>query len=94
MSASESLATSTDEKLLAIANDEARILITSDKDFGELVYRHKSAHHGILLLRLAELNPQSIAEIVCDFITAHLAELPMTFCVFSPGYVRIRPMQQ
>lgn len=56
LSASETLATAPDELILEHANRDQRILITSDKDFGELVYRNHSVHSGILLLRLAELK--------------------------------------
>ena len=41
-----------DEEILARASAEQRILITNDKDFGELVFRSGQAHHGVLLLRL------------------------------------------
>ena len=43
-----------DEKVLQIPNDEERILITQDKDFGELVYRLQKVHFGIILLRLGK----------------------------------------
>jgi predicted nuclease of predicted toxin-antitoxin system len=33
-----------DDKVLEIANNEAAPLLTADKDFGELVYRH---HRGL-----------------------------------------------
>ena len=37
-----------DDVLLKIASDEKRILITKDKDFGELVYRLNKAHFGVI----------------------------------------------
>ena len=43
-----------DEAVLARAKTEKRVLLTSDKDFGELVYRHRLPHDGVLLLRLSE----------------------------------------
>ena len=39
--------------VLARAHAEGVVLITGDKDFGELVYRQKLPHAGVLLLRLA-----------------------------------------
>jgi len=42
---------STDEELLVKAFKEERILITEDKDFGQLVYRLKRPARGIILLR-------------------------------------------
>ena len=37
-----------DEAILAIADSEQRVLVTIDKDFGELAVRRGLAHHGIL----------------------------------------------
>ena len=36
-----------DEKVLEIALNEAAILLTKDKDFGELVFKQKLTHKGI-----------------------------------------------
>ena len=41
-----------DQEVLAIAFREERILITNDRDFGELVVRRRLPHSGIILFRL------------------------------------------
>lgn len=41
-----------DINILKIANKENRILITLDKDFGELVFKYKLIHSGVILFRL------------------------------------------
>lgn len=48
----------TDTEVLKTAYNEQRVLVTEDKDFGELVYRLKKEVHGIILLRfkVAEKN--------------------------------------
>lgn len=38
----------TDEAVLALANDEQRVLITEDKDFGELVFVRRLPHPCII----------------------------------------------
>lgn len=43
-----------DIDVLAIANEEKRILLTTDKDFGELVFKEKLVHFGVILLRLKD----------------------------------------
>ena len=43
-----------DKKVLEIANKQGRILITLDKDFGELVFKEKLIHAGVILLRLKD----------------------------------------
>ncbi len=46
-----------DREVLAIALHERRILITNDRDFGELVFREGLAHAGVIYFRLALESP-------------------------------------
>lgn len=43
-----------DDSILEKANTENRILITNDKDFGELIFREQKTHKGVILLRLRD----------------------------------------
>ena len=43
-----------DKEILKIAVDESRMIVTMDKDFGELIYNSGLVHSGVLLLRLEE----------------------------------------
>ena len=43
-----------DEKIIRTAFLENRMVITMDKDFGELVYHSSMKHSGVLLLRLED----------------------------------------
>lgn len=43
-----------DREVLALAHAEQRILITNDKDFGELIIREGFPHAGVILFRLRE----------------------------------------
>jgi predicted nuclease of predicted toxin-antitoxin system len=45
-----------DRDILAIAVREARILVTNDKDFGDLVFRDHLPHAGVILFRVAWTN--------------------------------------
>jgi len=47
-----------DRQVLAIAKNEQRILITNDRDFGELIFRQRMPHAGVILFRLRD---QSLA---------------------------------
>jgi predicted nuclease of predicted toxin-antitoxin system len=49
--AAESLQGATDDDVLKRADDEGRIVLTEDKDFGELVYRLKRPARGVIFLR-------------------------------------------
>jgi predicted nuclease of predicted toxin-antitoxin system len=80
-----------DENVLEMANDEERKLLTTDKDFGELVYRQKLLSNGVILARLSGLTPDSKAKILLEAIEDHAEDLsPKTFAVVTPGTMRIR----
>jgi predicted nuclease of predicted toxin-antitoxin system len=53
---------SPDAEVLALAHAESRLLITFDKDFGELVFRSGAkASHGIVLFRIAQPSATAVA---------------------------------
>lgn len=79
-----------DSEVLAIANRERALLITEDKDFGELVFHKKQSHLGILLVRLEGVSRDDRVRMVCDLIKERGIELAKSFSVLTPGSVRIR----
>ncbi len=79
-----------DDQVLKLANDSGALLLTADKDFGELVYRMGRIHAGVVLARLAGLPPAAKAEMVAQVVRHHATELVGAFSVISPGSVRIR----
>lgn len=79
-----------DDTVLHLANQNEAILLTADKDFGELVFRQHQLTLGVVLVRLAGLSPIHKAEIVSSTIGRHLSELPDRFAVITPGVLRIR----
>lgn len=80
-----------DEAVLEIANQEGCILLTADKDFGELIFRDHRYSFGIVLIRLSGLTAKDKAEIVATAIQQHRDELTGAFTVISANSVRIRP---
>jgi len=80
-----------DETVLGRANDREAMLLTQDKDFGELVFRQRLVHHGVVLLRLSGLSNHAKAELVADAFRERSAALLNAFSVISPGMIRIRP---
>jgi len=50
-----------DTEVMELANRENRVLVTFDKDFGELVVREKAEVKGLILLRFAPRPPEQIA---------------------------------
>ena len=80
-----------DEKVLELANQEGVVLLTGDKDFGELVFRDRRYAFGIVLIRLSGLLPDEKGEIVGGLVRQHAGELAHAFTVISARNVRIRP---
>ena len=80
-----------DDQVLQYANERDAVLVTADKDFGELVFRLGKAHRGVVLLRLAGLPAAVKAEAIARVFTDHGAKLIGAFSVVSKGAVRIRP---
>jgi len=79
-----------DDEVLDLANREESLLLTADKDFGELVFRLKKITVGVLLIRLAGLTPERKGEIVVGTINKHGNELLNAFSVVTIGAIRIR----
>src|SRR5947209_11009542 len=73
---------STDLKILQFAKQEEALLITYDKDFGDLVFLLGHQAHGVVLLRLPEsLTSWEKASIVVDVIRENQEQLFYTFTV-------------
>lgn len=79
-----------DEEVLRQAAADGAVLVTEDKDFGELVYRRGLAHAGVLLVRLEGLDNAAKAEVVSQAVRDHGADLPGAFAVVSPDSIRVR----
>jgi predicted nuclease of predicted toxin-antitoxin system len=76
------------------ANEKLALLVTADKDFGEIVFRDKRLSSGeVVLLRLAGLPAEKKAEIVSDLFRERGAEFANHFSIIAPGKVRIRPKE-
>lgn len=79
-----------DDEVLARAAEGLAVLVTVDKDFGELVYRHGRIHHGVLLIRLHGLAASEKARIVGAAVAEHGEELPGSFAVIDRNRIRVR----
>ena len=82
-----------DDAILSRANALDTLLITADKDFGELVYRQNLVHAGVLLIRLAGVPPEGKARIVSTALRERSTEMADAFSVVTSGTIRIRRRQ-
>ncbi|QJD77841.1 DUF5615 family PIN-like protein [Spirosoma rhododendri] len=86
----ESFPSIPDPQVLQIATDRKAILLTEDKDFGELVHRLRMPHCGILLVRLLKITSAEKSARVCEVIINYQHDLINSFAVLSNDQLRIR----
>lgn len=78
-----------DDEVLHMAFQENRILITIDKDFGDIVFRSNKDHCGIILLRLLSWQLQHKITILENVLIRYTAELEYNFIVVTEQSVRM-----
>jgi len=83
-----------DSEVLSLANEKSALLLTSDKDFGELVFRQRSLNRGVILMRLTGFSSLHQARIVFTAIERYYDELMGAFTVITPSSIRIRKIKQ
>jgi predicted nuclease of predicted toxin-antitoxin system len=79
-----------DEDVLALAWRDGRVLITDDRDFGELVFRHGQPYLGVIYLRLGEYAELATKIERLEYVLAHHAAELDRFLVVSRTRVRVR----
>lgn len=78
-----------DSIILDKAFAENRIIITSDKDFGELVFNKKISHVGIILLRLQNESSKNKIKVLENLLNNYLDQISYNFIVVSDSNVKI-----
>jgi len=81
-----------DVDILATAVTEQRLVITMDKDFGEMIVRSGLAHTGVLLLHLADAQSDEKVSVVQQIFAAYRSVLPGNYCVYQRGRLRVRSL--
>jgi predicted nuclease of predicted toxin-antitoxin system len=78
-----------DAAILALAHSEQRVLITNDRDFGELVFRLHHHHSGVVYFRLPDdADATQKIDWMRRILTQHVADLGK-YIVVEPGRLRI-----
>jgi predicted nuclease of predicted toxin-antitoxin system len=77
-----------DDEVVARAFAEDRILITSDKGFGDRIFRRRQPHRGVVLLRLRDEKAAVKIETVRRFLEHHADSLGGQFVVVTERHVR------
>jgi predicted nuclease of predicted toxin-antitoxin system len=93
MYASEVEPGAADTDWLERAEQDGRIIITSDKDFGDLIFRDRLTSHGVVMLRLNDMTLiDRIARLeqAWPVVQAHPSG---KFIVITPSKIRIRDLR-
>jgi predicted nuclease of predicted toxin-antitoxin system len=92
ISIGESRSGASDKDVLGAADAEGCILITEDRDFGELVIRQRLGVRGMILLELDRISNAAEADLVTEVISVHADKLSRNLVVIEPGRIRVRPL--
>ena len=84
---------SLDSNILEFAEKEKRILITNDKDFGELIFRLGKPSIGVIFLRLKKDTPENKQNYTLKIITNFFDELENCFFIVTEDKVRVRSLK-
>ena len=81
-----------DEDVAALCTEQERILLTFDKDFGELIFRRGLAvGSGVVLFRIATASPEEAASVVLALVESQV-DLKDNFLVVTKEKIRVRPI--
>jgi len=94
LSVKESMRGAGDDVILARAEAEQRLVVTHDKDFGELAFRFRlPATCGIVLFRLSGSEPDADNQRILDVLESR-TDWAGHFSVVTDDRVRMRPLPE
>jgi predicted nuclease of predicted toxin-antitoxin system len=78
-----------DREILRWAVQEQAIVVTMDKDFGDLIWKERLPHAGVMLLRMEDATGAEKADAMRRIVREFGTELPHNFTVFKNDRLRI-----
>ena len=82
----------TDKQVLAIACNEKRVILTFDRDYGDLIYRKKlPTPEGLVYFRFTPQNPEEPAKILLWALGQNIA-LSGKFTIIEREKIRQKPL--
>jgi predicted nuclease of predicted toxin-antitoxin system len=89
LSIAETSAGAGDQHVIETASRERRLLITEDKDFGQLVFAAARDNSGVILVRYPVTARSGLMSAVLALLSQQRESLYSSFVVMEPGRVRI-----
>lgn len=84
----------TDVDVLVQSVSEERILLTEDRDFGELIFREQRKAYGVILLRIPPEERQQKADRITMLMQHYQSELRGSMTIVTLNTIRIRPLPE
>jgi len=75
--------------IIGLALRESRILLTEDKDFGQLVFASAIESPGVVFIRFPASARQAMTRTVVTLVEASAEKLSRRFVVVQPGRIRM-----
>lgn len=83
-----------DLQILEKANLENRIIVTNDKDFGELIFKNSHIHKGVIFLRLNDETSTNKISVLKNLFDNHFRLLNnQSFIVVTEESIRVAKMK-
>ncbi len=81
-----------DIEILEKAYSENWIVITNDKDFGEMIFRMRLKHHGVIFLRLDDERADNKIKVLRQLLLNYSERLEGQFVTVGESKVRFAEM--
>jgi predicted nuclease of predicted toxin-antitoxin system len=85
----EQMAGADDQTVIDFARSGRRLLLTEDKDFGQLVFAAAKQHSGVILTRYPASARSALTPAVLKLLSDNGENLYSRFAVLEPGRVRV-----
>ena len=89
LSISEDFSSLIDEEILNLGNKTGRIIITLDRDFGNLIFKRKiTCLTGVVFLRLGSTTPREPGELILSYLSSSPDIFTARFSVVDRARIR------
>ena len=82
-----------DVRICEITNNEHRVLITNDKDFGEIVFLQKKITYGIILLRVKGQDSSEKIVLIEKLLDKYQDKIINHFVIVTKDKFRLIPLE-
>jgi predicted nuclease of predicted toxin-antitoxin system len=78
-----------DDAVLELAVQDRCVLLTEDKDFGQLVFAAGASNTGVIFIRYPASARTTLPQVILDLVEREQARLTGSFIVVQPSRIRI-----